>query len=160
LNIRSHCISRPRSKEEPNLDQTLARKGLRDRASEFAVGIGGRVKKRRLPTLASINAFRAAHGRAALRSDPTMIGLARAHAEDMARRETLDHAGFRERRVPSGARAENVAYGCPDAPCAVRQWINSPGHRANMLLHDVTRLGLASAVSKSGRQYWTLELGK
>ena len=125
---------------------------------QLALGAG--LKEALADPGASINAFRAAHGRAALRSDPTMIGLARAHAEDMARRETLDHAGFRERRVPLGARAENVAYGCPDAPCAVRQWINSPEHRANMLLHDVTRLGLASAVSKSGRQYWSLELGK
>jgi hypothetical protein len=35
-----------------------------------------------------------------------MIALARAHAENMARREKLDHAGFHERRGPSGARAE------------------------------------------------------
>ena len=107
----------------------------------------------------SINGFRAANGRSALRVDAGLSALAHAHAEDMARREKLDHQGFLERRAGAGARAENVAYGCPDAECTVRQWINSPGHRANMLLSDITSYGLASAVSKSGRRYWALEVG-
>jgi len=77
----------------------------------------------------------------------------------MARREKLDHAGFFERRARAGARAENVAFGCPNEACTIRQWINSSGHRANMLLGDVNRYGIASAVSRSGRQYWALELG-
>lgn len=109
---------------------------------------------------AALNSFRAANGRSALRSDPTMIELARAHAEDMARREKLHHEGFLERGGPSGARAENVAYGCADSSCTIRQWIKSPRHRANMLLRDVSRYGLASAVSQSGRRYWALEVGK
>jgi uncharacterized protein YkwD len=111
-------------------------------------------------TATSLNTFRAANGRSALRSDPGLTGLARQHAEDMARRENLDHAGFMERRGPAGARAENVAYGCADSACTMRQWINSPGHRANMLKANVGSYGLASAVSKSGRRYWALELGE
>ena len=89
-----------------------------------------------------------------------MIALARGHAEEMARREKLDHAGFLERRGPSGVRAENVGYGCAESSCTIRQWIKSPRHRANMLLRDVSRYGLESAVSKSGRRYWALSLGK
>jgi uncharacterized protein YkwD len=108
----------------------------------------------------SINAFRAANGFGALRNDPAMSGLARVHAEDMARRESLDHAGFHERRGPAGAMAENVAYGCAESACTIKQWINSPGHRANMLLSGIGSYGVASAVSKSGRRYWALELGK
>lgn len=107
----------------------------------------------------TINAFRAANGRPTLRLNSTLIALARAHAEDMARREKLDHAGFLERRGP-GVRAENVSYGCADSSCTLRRWLKSPRHRANMLLRDVSRYGLASAVSKSGRRYWALELGK
>ena len=108
----------------------------------------------------SINAFRAANGLSALRNDPAMGILARIHAEDMARREALDHAGFHERRGQAGAMAENVAYGCAESACTIKQWINSPGHRANMLLSGVGSYGMASAVSKSGRRYWALELGK
>ncbi len=108
---------------------------------------------------ASVNAFRAANGRSQLRSDSTLTGLAKAHAEDMARRGSLDHNGFMERRGPAGARAENVAYGCNESACTIKQWINSSGHRKNMLIPELTRYGMASAVSSNGRRYWALELG-
>lgn len=109
---------------------------------------------------ASVSAFRVSNGRLPIASDAHLAALAKSHAEDMARRESLDHNGFMETRGPAGARAENVSYGCNDSPCAIRQWANSSGHRKNMLLADVTRYGLASAVSKSGRRYWAMELGE
>jgi uncharacterized protein YkwD len=108
----------------------------------------------------TLNGFRAAHGRSALRSDSNLESLARGHAQNMAQREAMDHSGFMTERGPAGARAENVAYGCNDNPCVIRQWVNSSGHRANMLLPDIGSYGLASAVSKSGRRYWALELGQ
>jgi uncharacterized protein YkwD len=108
----------------------------------------------------TLNGFRAAHGRATLRTDSNLESLARGHAENMARREAMDHSGFMTQRGPAGARAENVAYGCNDSPCVIRQWVNSSGHRANMLLPDIGSYGLASAVSKTGRRYWALELGQ
>ena len=59
-----------------------------------------------------------------------------------------------------GARAENVAYGCKDPACVIQQWVNSSGHRRNMLIPGLTRYGLASATSPSGRTYWTLLVGE
>ncbi len=108
----------------------------------------------------TLNGFRASHGRTALQSDGGLTAMAQSHAADMARRDALDHNGFMERRGPRGARAENVAYGCNDSPCVIQQWVNSSGHRANMLRTDITKYGIASAVSKSGRRYWVLELGE
>jgi uncharacterized protein YkwD len=107
----------------------------------------------------TLNGFRAANGRAELRSDAALTAMANAHAADMARRDRLDHDGFKEHRGPRGARAENVAYGCKESPCVIQQWVNSSGHRANMLRTDITKYGLASAVSSSGKKYWALELG-
>jgi uncharacterized protein YkwD len=106
-----------------------------------------------------LNSFRAAHGRPPLAADGSLAAMAYSHSVDMARRGRLDHAGFRQQRGPGGARAENVAYGCADAACTMRMWIRSAGHRANMLRRDVSRYGLASAVSAKGRRYWTLVLG-
>ena len=83
--------------------------------------------------------------------------LAQRHANDMARRERLDHAGFRRHRGPAGAVAENVAVGCADEACARRLWQNSAPHRANMGLGGCQ--AIASAVSKKGRRYWVLEVG-
>jgi hypothetical protein len=116
-----------------------------------------------LPAAASaldLNGYRAAHGRKALRANATLAAMAQAHAADLARRGTLDHAGFTSGRArASGATAENVSYGCGNQSCAILQWSQSAPHRANMLRADVTSYGLASAVSSSGERYWVLELG-
>ncbi len=86
-----------------------------------------------------------------------LYALAQRHANDMARRNSLDHAGFMKHRGPAGAAAENVAVGCRDEACARRAWTKSPHHRANMMLGGCQ--AIASAVSKSGRRYWAMEIG-
>jgi len=106
-----------------------------------------------------LNGYRAKNGRAALQYDGSLAGLAYFHAIDLARRGALDHTGFKTQRGPLGAAGENVSFGCADEACAIRQWAGSAPHRANMLRKDVTRYGIASAVSDSGRHYWVMELG-
>jgi uncharacterized protein YkwD len=111
-------------------------------------------------TATSLNGFRASHGLSQLRTDGTLTALASEHAADMARRDSLDHEGFMRQRGPRGARAENVAYGCKDSPCVIQQWVNSSGHRKNMLIPGLNRYGLGSAISSSGKKYWTLLVGE
>lgn len=83
--------------------------------------------------------------------------VAQQHANDMARRSSLDHAGFMSRRGPAGVVAENVAMGCDTEACARRMWMNSAPHRRNMMLGGCQ--AVASAVSASGRRYWAMEIG-
>ena len=83
--------------------------------------------------------------------------LAQQHANDMARRNSLDHAGFMQHRGPAGAVAENVAMGCETEACARRMWMQSPQHRENMMLGGCQ--AVASAVSASGRRYWAMLIG-
>ena len=83
--------------------------------------------------------------------------LAQQHTNDMARRNSLDHAGFMPHRGPAGAVAENVAMGCETEACARRMWMQSPQHRANMMLGGCQ--AVASAVSASGRRYWAMLIG-
>ena len=111
-------------------------------------------------TATSLNGFRASHGLSQLRTDGTLAALASEHAGDMARRDSLDHNGFMTSRGPRGARAENVAYGCQESACVIQQWVNSSGHRKNMLIPGLSRYGLASATSPSGKKYWTLLVGE
>ena len=87
----------------------------------------------------------------------TLYALAQQHAYDMARRNSLDHAGFFKHRGPAGAVAENVAVGCRDEACARRAWMRSPHHRANMARGGCQ--AIASAISKNGRRYWAMEIG-
>jgi uncharacterized protein YkwD len=87
----------------------------------------------------------------------TMQRLAQEHANDMARRDRLDHAGFAS-RAKRGARAENVASGNSSKAMTIAQWWASPPHAANMRLSGCK--AIASAVSRSGRHYWTMEIGR
>jgi hypothetical protein len=86
-----------------------------------------------------------------------MRALAQEHSNYMARWNALTHNGF-ESRARRGARAENVAYGYGTEAATLAQWRRSPPHAANMRLPGCR--GVASAVAKSGRRYWTMEIGQ
>ena len=108
-----------------------------------------------------LNGFRAEHRRPPLGYSAMLAAAAYQHAHDMARRNHLDHDGFRQRvaTAVSGTAAENVLWGCDSEDCAIRMWARSAGHRANMLRGDVSMYGIASAQADNGRHYWVLELG-
>src|SRR5581483_2986496 len=107
----------------------------------------------------TLNSFRHAHGLPALHRSSALQAMAHRHARSMAMRRTIDHSGFYSERGRSGARAENVAAGCGSESCAIELWAASPGHRDNMLLVDVRRYGLSSAVA-GGQRYWCRVLGR
>ncbi len=86
-----------------------------------------------------------------------MQKLAQEHSASMAQRNVMDHAGF-EQRAQMGAKAENVAYGPATKAGAMAMWSASPPHAANMLLPGCK--AVASAVSRSGVRYWTMEIAK
>jgi uncharacterized protein YkwD len=113
------------------------------------------------PALAlDLNGFRRAHHLPALSYSGDLAAAASEHAHDLARRNHLDHNGFRARMsVLASTAAENVAYGCDSEDCVIRMWARSPGHRRNMLMQGISRYGLASATAANGRRYWVLELG-
>lgn len=47
---------------------------------------------------------------------------------------------------------QNSAWNTPDAESTFNTWLNSPGHRENMLAPEITRVGLAHGPGP----YWTL----
>jgi uncharacterized protein YkwD len=59
---------------------------------------------------------------------------------------------------------ENLAWGQENAKQVMYGpgwcWMNSPGHRANILAADARDVGIAFWRSKSGHLYWVLVLGK
>ena len=86
----------------------------------------------------------------------TMQALAQEHANDMARRGSMDHSGFAS-RARRGARAENVAYGVETKQQAIALWWGSSGHAANMRLPGCK--AVASAVGHDGKRYWAMVIG-
>jgi uncharacterized protein YkwD len=65
----------------------------------------------------------------------------------MARNESLVHS-----RITYGA--ENIARANVTPKEILRLWMNSPGHRRNILDKRYTKIGAAVYKSKSGRYYW------
>ena len=66
--------------------------------------------------------------------------------------------------APTMARlaAENVGTGQVTFDEVMKGWRNSPGHNKNMLLPNISLMGIAVAIQPGGRYhtYWTLELGE
>ncbi|RAJ06893.1 Cysteine-rich secretory protein family protein [Chitinophaga skermanii] len=112
--------------------------------------------------LAYTNKFRQSKGKPPLKLVDVISDEARDHSKDMANGRTgFGHEGFESRidhvtkkmgRV-AGA-AENVAYGNLDAQGVVNGWINSPGHRKNML-GDYTMIGIGVAEGKNNITFFT-----
>ncbi|MGY1802137.1 CAP domain-containing protein [Blastococcus sp. SYSU D00922] len=115
--------------------------------------------------LALVNAERAAAGCGALSADAGLANVARAHSADMRDRGFFDHVNLdgldpfdRAERAGLTARAENIAWGQRSAAEVMDSWMNSPGHRANILNCGLTRLGVGVAEG-SGGPWWTQLFG-
>ncbi len=73
----------------------------------------------------------------------------------------FDAPGLDERRIGRSdlsRAAENIAYGHADFADTLKQWINSAGHRANLLLHGAKWIGVAHA-QNGHRTYWAMVIG-
>jgi uncharacterized protein YkwD len=99
----------------------------------------------------SVNRERTAQGFAPLQWDNNLFKAARKHALLMLNLNQLEHQlpnepGLEARLAEAGARfaviAENIAIG-PDPGTIHKGWMNSPGHRKNMLDPRLTSVGIA-----------------
>ena len=109
-----------------------------------------------------ISGFRLKNGEVRVVRDATLDRIALEQARAMAAKDDLSHevlGPFNKRVAPAGAgrAAENIAYGYESFEKTLGQWIDSSGHRKNLLLHNASRVGVASAKDASGkRTYWAM----
>ncbi|TDC12333.1 CAP domain-containing protein, partial [Actinomadura bangladeshensis] len=128
-----------------------------------------RVAPRRTPATVEqqvvklVNARRAGAGCGPLRVSPALHRAAQRHSADMASRRVLDHRGAGgddpgERITAAGFRwsvwAENIARGQSTPSAVVGSWMNSEGHRANILNCRLTTVGIG-VVRGGGGPWWT-----
>lgn len=116
------------------------------------------------------NAERAKQGCSALRIDERLVAAARAHSADMVQQNFFSHTGsngsnFVAREVAAGypkkgAAAENIAWGYRTPKDVVTGWMNSSGHRRNILNCSSTAVGVGIAVKSGGAVYWTQNFGR
>lgn len=109
-----------------------------------------------------ISRFRLKHGEVRVVRDATLDRIAQEQARAMAAKDNLSHdvlGPFGRRVAPAhaGRAAENIAYGYDSFEKTLGQWIDSSGHRKNLLLRNASRVGIASARDPSGkRTYWAM----
>jgi uncharacterized protein YkwD len=97
------------------------------------------------------NQARAAQGLPALQWDPSLAQAALRHCQRMTVEGPISHRyngelDLTERAAQAGAHfsliEENIAVGA--YPASIHQgWMNSPGHRANLLSRDIDHVGIA-----------------
>jgi hypothetical protein len=117
-----------------------------------------------------VNQERAANGLSPLAWASELWCAARGHSVDMATHNCFSHYGcldnsaFWERiarcsyQVATGG--ENIGGGYPSPASVVQAWMESPGHRANILNSSFRDLGVGYAFNSLStyRHYWTLDL--
>jgi len=120
-------------------------------------------------TLAAINAERQAKRLAPLTADPRLSRAAQDHACDSATRNRMGHDGsdgsdLGDRAARAGYAfreiAENVAQGYPSPAAVTRGWMESRGHRRNILMRNAQDAGIGIAIGRGGDLHWVLKLGR
>jgi uncharacterized protein YkwD len=96
--------------------------------------------------VAYTNQQRAQYGLPPLVVDKDLMETAREHCCWMTRFRLMRHT---QRMV-----AENIAMGQPHSSEAVRCWMNSSGHRANILNPNHRRIGVAAYRTEDGTIFW------
>ncbi|MFD1149369.1 CAP domain-containing protein [Saccharothrix hoggarensis] len=114
--------------------------------------------------VALVNEARDLAGCGPLKVDDRVVAAARAHSADMAERDYFSHTtpegvGFAQRMREAGYPSpggENIAKGQRSADQVMRAWMNSDGHRRNILNCGFTTIGVG--LDTRG-WYWTQNFG-
>ena len=155
------------------------RAGTQDLQPDVVVGVTSLESQ----LLAAVNSFRAARGQRPYRASPRLRAAALRHSAEMARFGYFDHASpgggpfwrriswyYPARGYRSWEVGENIEYGQPGLGAAevLRDWLASPGHRANLVSTRWRDAGIGAFSTASARGVYgglpttivTLDLGR
>lgn len=148
---------------------TLAFAALAAAAPSFACDMPTDADRMVKATIAGVNDQRAGQNLPPVIPDPRLTQAAQDHACDSAARNRMGHDGsdgsdLGDRARRSGyayrAIAENVAQGYPGPGAVLRGWMESTGHRRNILLRGAQDVGIGLATGRDGTLHWVLVIGR
>lgn len=122
------------------------------------------VKKIENEVIRLTNIERSKKGLPALKANWQLSRVARYKSNDMLNNNYFSHTSpvygspfemIKNFGIRYTAAGENIAKGQPDPKSVVNAWMNSSGHRANILSTKYTEIGVGFAKSKNGTTYWT-----
>lgn len=109
------------------------------------------------------NSERRSAGLGSLTLDSQLSKLARMKAEDMAKNGYFSHTSptygsafdmMKKYGVSYRTAGENIAKGQKTPEAVMNGWMNSSGHRANILSSAYTHIGVGYAKDSNGNTYW------
>jgi len=111
-----------------------------------------------------VNQERAKNGLKPLTMNSNLNKTATLKSQDMAKLNYFDHTSptygspfnmMRNYGISYRTAGENIAMGQTTPEQVMQGWMNSPGHRANILNPSFTQIGVGVAKNSSGTLYWT-----
>lgn len=111
-----------------------------------------------------VNAERSKRGLQTLTANWELSRVARMKSQDMALKGYFSHQSptygspfkmMESFGIRFSSAGENIAYGQRTPQEVMNAWMNSPGHRANILSPSYTQIGVGLAKNKNGVSYWT-----
>lgn len=111
-----------------------------------------------------VNVERQKNGLNPLELDAELSKVARLKSQDMATKGYFSHTSptygspfdmMKQFGIKYSAAGENIAMGQPTAEAVVKAWMNSEGHRANILSKSFTKIGVGYYKGNNGSPYWT-----
>jgi uncharacterized YkwD family protein len=113
-----------------------------------------------------VNKERAAAGLSALTVNTQLSAVAEKKAEDMRDNNYFSHTSptygspfdmMKQFGISYTAAGENIAMGQQTPADVMNGWMNSSGHRANILNSSYTQIGVGYVTNSSGQTYWVQE---
>ncbi|NMA24173.1 MAG: SafA/ExsA family spore coat assembly protein [Clostridiales bacterium] len=111
-----------------------------------------------------VNKQRAARGLQQLKANWELCRVARFKSQDMIDKKYFSHQSptygspftmMQSFGIRFSNGGENIAYGQRTPQEVMNSWMNSPGHRANILSATYNQIGCGVAKSSNGTYYWT-----
>lgn len=110
-----------------------------------------------------VNKERAANGLPALKVNTNLSAVAEKKAEDMRDKNYFSHTSptygspfdmMKQFGISYKSAGENIAKGQRTPEEVMTGWMNSAGHRANILNADFTEIGIGYVTDSNGNTYW------
>jgi len=111
-----------------------------------------------------VNQQRANNGLPALKANWEVCRVARYKSQDMINKNYFAHQSptygsafnmMESFGIKFTAAGENIAYGQKTPQAVMNDWMNSPGHRSNILSGVYNQIGVGVAKASNGTFYWT-----
>lgn len=84
-----------------------------------------------------------------------LMSYAQKWSNKMASRNLLFHSNMKDiMALGFNGCAENIAYGANSPEKVMKTWLNSSGHKKNILNSSMTDIGCGMSLSENGKLYW------